>query len=184
MRAFLIGVFAFAISCLNAASISWGHTDEVSVPLSPAGGTATNYIAYLCVGTTDMAQQALASIKENRWQAPTIGLDGSVVKKNLSLYDGAAYIDYQGGSALSTDYTIGTSFYIVIMDESGKYFMMSSAKEGTLYGDQDPGQTTLWNEREFAALTNGGWETIVPEPTALALLALGVAGLALKRRVA
>jgi hypothetical protein len=35
-----------------------------------------------------------------------------------------------------------------------------------------------------ATLSGDGLTTIVPEPTALALLALGVAGLALKRKVA
>jgi hypothetical protein len=55
---------------------------------------------------------------------------------------------------------------------------LTTVTDIAVYGD------VLLSEAEGVALTKPKANTDVPEPTALALLALGVAGLALKRKVA
>lgn len=170
----------------QAASIAWGiGNPNAFVTTSPAGGTLSNYVAYLCVGTKEDAQKTLATITSGaEWTAPAIGQGDTIVQKNVSL---VGSIDRTSTTVLASNFTNGETynFYVVLFDETSEYVSVSSVLSGTTFNEmgQDPATSVVWREEGAMGAISNGWQKIVPEPTALALLALGVAGVALRRRI-
>ncbi|MEG1480631.1 MAG: PEP-CTERM sorting domain-containing protein, partial [Kiritimatiellia bacterium] len=76
----------------------------------------------------------------------------------------------------------GNYLVVIMVDKNGNYYYNTSTT-ATVVSDtagSDPSKNTIFDGIGWTSFT----PEVVPEPTVLALLALGIAGLVLKRKVA
>ena len=180
MKKLLVLVALMVASYVGAAALNWGTSFGTTIATPPTGDLSGS-TAYLVAGND--TGSTIAAITNNSWQAPTIGDGGSVISRLVSSTGKVT----RDPSVLASSFIGGQSydFYVVLISNDGNYFMVSSVKSVAPYDGTSEGREVTWDASEIQASTNG-WVAItqVPEPTVLALLALGVAGLALRRKVA
>lgn len=176
-----VAVFPFSVF---AAQMDWSAGGYGSY------GSWTSYLFEVSDGID--TKMIYEYIEENGLQSP--GEDSGVthIDSIVNIEDAGAWIAEQQN--LTGTFTEEQRFFVLVVNEAGTEFLLSAIESATT----DPnGQ--IWtltfntNYNEWAedywqiGSVGGGEEPVdpnVPEPTALALLALGVAGVALRRRVA
>lgn len=173
---FLLALFAFT-AVASAGQIIWSASGLTS---TFEGGTA--YLVQMTSGTHTIKDISgyLSSagidysgndFKYWKTSSHTVG-DGTIVENQGYYY--AASVTAQETISPSTDLS---NFFVVVIN--GEDYAVSDFVSGTPIA----GDAANWNPA-FPGSWTTGTLGLVPEPTALALLVLGVAGVALRRRVA
>ena len=200
MKKMMMTAFAVVLAAgmASAASIQWAvgaqFVTNGNLPLGKDWGTGPGQVdpnaggvTYALVLSTDLST-ALDLI------LPAAG-DGSFIS-TIGSNSNAVFLDWvtstgsrgamSGNEAISGKITTSSVDYIAIAFikvEDSWYYKYSGTVPGTGYvSDPDLGQAPNFTGTQWNAGMSGWGMIPVPEPTALALLALGVAAVGLRRR--
>lgn len=192
MKKLMIACVAVAMAAVaQAASINWSITNVYSPSDSTAKVAAGSISAWLFVtanstDVTSVKTTTMAAVQAVLDSGDLTGLADLAAAHGTNANAGG----FAGSTGLPTTFSSGslTAFAVVVdsadLASAENYFLASSGAEKSATFTSATGMKTLaFGSQASITQAAGGW-TAVPEPTSGLLLLLGMAGLALKRKVA
>ena len=163
-----IGAITLVAVAAQAASVDWTVSGKSGKTFFLYNGDISTAIAALQDGVT--YEESALAIPTGYVTTETMGSRGT----SGSTEDVAATI-----SVIVLDSTVA---------EGNKFFYAVASTSGYTYEPPAQGTSKLkissWTEGTFDGKSSGGGQDPIPEPTTVALLALGLAAVGLKRKVA
>ena len=194
MKKLMIACFAVAMAAVaQAASVNWVISNVYTPSDSTAKAAVNSYSAWLFV--TANSTDVTAGIPVTTMAAVQTVLDSGDLTGLSSLAAGhasnAAAGGFSGATGLPTTFSSGslTAFAVVIdstdLASAENYFIVSGgATKSATFTSATGIKNLAWGDQTSYTQGAGKWTSTVPEPTSGLLLLLGMAGLALKRKVA
>ena len=178
-------IFALAsilsISSVYAASYNWSFDAEGNAPFNGATYFAINDSAasYASTLSTSGYTAFISSLVDGNYTTGSLDVDGIASGTFSNAASEFGMIVFGGING-------GESFYYVTTSTSGYTYDPPNSPNGIIevWAYDMDGNLGMLTGTIYDAGTGGGSQGDVPEPTVLALLALGVAGVALRRKVA
>ncbi len=177
MKKSLLTVLAFAMAGMaSAATITWG-SGVLYTPASAEGGWSTTKAktsvtaSYYLITASEYATLGTKSVDELVTTAKSKTADATITSKSTT---SKANWEYTGAAAGATTYVLAV--YSTTYD--GTEMHIATVKSATV----GTGGAAVTVDNIASGI--GSWTAPIPEPTTVALLALGLAALGLKRKVA
>lgn len=194
MKKLMIACVTVAIAAVaQAASINWAISNIYSPSDSTAKVATGSASAWLFVtanstDVTTIKTTTMAAVQAVLDSGDLTGLADLAASHGTNSSEGM----FTGTTGLPTTFSSGalTAFAVVVdstdLASAENYFLAGGGTEKTATFTSATGIKNLsWGSQATITQAAGGWtSTAVPEPTSGLLLLLGMAGLALKRKVA
>ena len=196
MKKLMIACFAVAMAAVaQAASVNWTITNVYSPSDSTAKVAVGSMSAWLFVTanstdvTTGIPVTTMAAVQTILNSGDLTGLSSLAAASKTN----AALGGFTGATGLPTNFSSGTlTAFAVVVDSTDlatadNYFIVGGGlTKDAVFTSATGAKTLLWGDQTSYTQGAGKWTstTAVPEPTSGLLLLLGMAGLALKRKVA
>lgn len=194
MKKLMIACVAVAMAAVaQAASVNWTITNVYSPADSTSKVAANSISAWLFVTanstdvTTGFPVTTLAAVQAVLDSGDLTGLAALAATHKTNGSAG----NITGASGLPTNFSSGTlTAFAVVVDSTDlataeNYYLVSGgeSKDAT-FTSATGAKTLIWGDQTSYTQGAGKWTAAAPEPTSGLLLLLGMAGLALKRKVA
>ena len=191
MKKLMIACIAMAMAAVaQAASVSWTISNVYSPSDSTAKVAAGSMSAWLFVtanstDVTTIKTTTMAAVQAVLDSGDLTGLASLAAANGVNPSDGM----FTGATGLQGFSSGSLTAFAVVVDSTDlasaqNYFLAGGGAEKSATFTSATGIKTLgWGSQATITQAAGGW-TAVPEPTSGLLLLLGMAGLALKRKVA